>query len=232
MNMKQRAAEQAVEQIRSGMKLGLGSGSTVQYVFEALSQRLQAGVLHNIVGVPTSEATARQAHQLGIPLTTLADHPRLDLTIDGADEVDPSFALIKGLGGALFREKLVALASAHVLIVVDESKQVAHLGSKAPLPVEVLPFGWTIHLPLFERLGATPRRRTTADGQPYVTDNGNYIVDCSFSNGIEDPYELAQALDLQTGIVEHGLFLGLATAVCIGTAAGTEMLQRRTEQAI
>lgn len=232
MNLKRLAADYAVQQVSSGMALGLGSGSTMAYVIEALGQLLAAGTLERMVGVPTSEATARQASQAGIPLTTLEDHPQLDLAIDGADEVDPDLNLIKGLGGALLREKLVALAARRVLIVVDESKRVDRLGSKAPLPVEVLPFGWSLHLPLLERLGATAQLRTDGPGQPYVTDNGNYILHCAFDEAIPDAYIVAEALDTQTGIIEHGLFLAVATEVCVATAEGIEQLTRGPRGAV
>lgn len=224
MNLKQLAAEHAAQQVTSGMKLGLGTGSTIQYLLDALAQRLRKGDLQDIVGVPTSEATAQKARQLGIPLTTLAEQPQLDMTIDGADEIDENLQLIKGLGGALLREKIVAIASRQVVIVADESKLTSHLGSKAMLPVEVVQFGWSVHIPLLQRLGARPHLRTTANGHPYVSDNGNYILDCTFPDGIDETYELAQALDVQTGIVEHGLFIGIATAAYIGTTEGITVL--------
>jgi ribose 5-phosphate isomerase A len=226
MNLKQQVAEHAALQVNDGMKLGLGSGTTMQYVLQALGTRMQDGTLRGLVGVPSSEATAHQARELGIPLGTLQDHPRLDLTIDGADEVDPALDLIKGLGGALLREKMVALASQQVLIVVDESKQVARLGTLAPLPVEVLPFGWSIHLPLLEQLGAMPRRRTLPNGQPYITDNGNFVVDCAFESGIDDARALAEAICHQPGIIEHGLFLGIASEVAVATSAGIVIRRR------
>ncbi len=220
MNLKQLAAEQAVSHVTSGMKLGLGTGSTVQFVLDALAKRLQNGTLENIVGIPTSEATAKRAQELNIPLTDFEACPHLDLTIDGADEVSPAFYLIKGLGGALLREKIVAAASDKLLIAIDESKQVAQLGTRSPLPVEVLPLGWNTNLPLFEQLGAQPKRRTNADGTLYVTDNGNFIVDCTFPNGIADPYAVARQLDAQAGVMGHGLFLDMATIVVVGTPDG------------
>lgn len=225
MNLKQLAAEEAVSYVTSGMKLGLGTGSTIWFVLEALAERLRNGALRNIVGVPTSEATARHAHQLGIAITTLEETPRLDLTIDGADEVDPHLNLIKGLGGALVREKIVAAASEKLIIVVDESKRVARLGLRAPLPVEVLPFGWISSLPLFHRLGAQPQLRTDTEGNRYITDNGNLIVDCAFPEGIDDPHAIAREIDAQPGVLGHGLFLDMTTAVCVGTASGIEHLR-------
>ncbi|NJP05543.1 MAG: ribose 5-phosphate isomerase A [Chloroflexaceae bacterium] len=225
MNLKQQAAEAAVARVTSGMRLGLGSGSTVQYVLEALAQRLQQGDLHDIVGVPTSETTHREATRLGIALTTLDEQTELNLTIDGADEVSPDLNLIKGLGGALLREKIVAAASNDLFIVVDASKQVEQLGLRAPLPVEVMTFGWKTHLGLLEHLGATPALRLGANNQPYVTDNGNLILDCTFANGIQDPYELAQQLDAQPGVVGHGLFLGMTSAVFVGTPEEVVVLE-------
>lgn len=225
MNLKQLAAEEAVSYVSSGMKLGLGTGSTVSFVLEALAERLRSGALHTIVGVPTSEATAHHARQLDIPLTTLEETPQLDLTIDGADEVDPNLNLIKGLGGALIREKIVAAASGKLIIVIDESKRVAQLGQRSPLPVEVIPFGWISSLPLFRRLGAQPQLRTDAEGNRYLTDNGNLIVDCAFPEGISDPHTIAREIDAQPGVLGHGLFLNMTTVVCVGTARGVEHLR-------
>jgi ribose 5-phosphate isomerase A len=226
MDLKQLVAEHAVQQVRSGMNLGLGTGSTVRYVLEALAERLRQGSLRDIAGIPTSEATAQQAQALGIPLTTFETCPRLAMTIDGADEVDPDLNLIKGLGGALLREKVVAAASDQLVIVVDQSKRVERLGTKAPLPVEVLQLGWNTNLPRFERLGAVPALRRGADGQPYVTDNGNVIVDCTFPEGIPDPAALARELDACPGVMGHGLFLEMATVVFVGTPEGVVRLGR------
>lgn len=226
MNLKHVVAEYAVQHVTSHMVLGLGTGSTVQYVLAALARRLQEGSLHSIVGIPTSEATVWQARQAGIPLTTLEEHPQIDLTIDGADEVDPELHLIKGLGGALLREKIVALASKQVHIVIDEHKRTDYLCARVPLPVEVVPFGWSIHRTLMEGLGGTATLKMRDNGQPYVTDNGNYILHCAFPDGIPDMYALAEALKAQPGIVEHGLFLGLATRVYVATAHGVVTLER------
>lgn len=227
MNLKQIAAEKAVEHVTSNMKLGLGTGSTVQFVLEALAERLRSGSIRDIVGVPTSKATEQQSNILGIPLTTLEECPHLDLTIDGADEVSPELQLIKGLGGALLREKIVAEASTRLFIVADDSKCVEQLGTRAPLPVEVLPLGWNTNLPLFERLGAQPNLRMTKDGQRYVTDNGNYIVDCTFPQGIQDPHAIARQLDAQGGVLGHGLFLDRASVAFIASAEGVVMLERK-----
>jgi ribose 5-phosphate isomerase A len=224
VNLKQVAAEEAVKAIQSGMKLGLGTGSTIQFLLQALGERLRNQTLSNIVGVPTSEATTQQAHQLGIPLTTLDECPQLDLTIDGADEVTPNLDLIKGLGGALLREKIVAAASTKLLIIVDASKQVAQLGTRSPLPVEVLSFGWKTHFALFERLGATPNLRKKADGSPFITDSGNLIIDCTFLQGITEPQRIQNALDAKPGIVGHGLFLGMTTSVIVASAEEIRIL--------
>jgi len=220
MNLKHMAAEKAVSYVTSGMKLGLGTGSTVQFVLDALAKRMHEGTLHTIVGVPTSEATARRSLELGIPLTTLEECPQLDLTIDGADEISPELNLIKGLGGALLREKIVAAASKRLIIAADQSKRVEKLGTHSPLPVEVLPLGWNTNLPLFERLGATPVLRMNDNGERYVTDNGNLIVDCTFPNGIDDPQMIARELDAQAGVLGHGLFLGMASLAILGTKDG------------
>lgn len=217
--LKRAAAARAMAEVRSGTALGLGSGSTVAHFLRLLADALGSGELEDIVGVPTSVRTAEMADELGIPLTTLELRSELDLTVDGADEVDPGLDLIKGLGGALLREKLVARASRRLLIVADESKRVARLGTRAPLPVEVVPFGWTVHMPFLEELGARPVLRTRDDGVPYTTDNGNLIVDAHFEGGIPDPDALEEALRHRTGVVESGLFLGLADAAVL---AGTD----------
>ncbi len=214
--LKRAAAARALDEVRSGMVLGLGTGSTVAHFLELLAERLGRGELDAIVGVPTSERTAQASEALGIPLTTLEMNPVLDLTVDGADEVDPSLDLIKGLGGALLREKIVARASRRLVIIADEGKVVTRLGQKAPLPVEVVRFAWEIHLPFFRELGSEPVLRTVS-GQPYVTDNGNYIVDCRFPDGIPDPRAVEAELQARTGVVESGLFLGMADTAVIGS---------------
>lgn len=220
--LKRHAAERAAEFVESGMILGLGSGSTVYYALRRLGERISQGELRDVVGVPTSQVTARQARDFGIPLTSLEDHPRLDLTIDGADEVDPDLNLIKGLGGALLWEKIVATASRQLIIIVDGSKLVDQLGTRAPLPVEVVPFGWRLQMAYLEALGATPTLRRTADGEPYLTDGGHYIIDGKFA-GIDDPYTLATTLNVQPGIVENGLFLDMADMIIVGTPEGVDV---------
>lgn len=221
--LKKAAARRAAEWIRDGMKLGLGTGSTVRYLLEAIAERRGRGEWKGIVGVPTSEDTTRRATALGIPLSTLDETPALDLTIDGADEVDPELRLIKGLGGALLREKIVASASEKLVIVVDSAKIVTRLGTRAPLPVEVDPFGHTVHEPFLRGLGAEPALRR-ANGDDYVTDGGNLIYDARFSDGIADPEEVGARLDARAGIVEHGLFLGLATSVVVAEEGGTRVM--------
>lgn len=219
--LKRQAAAAAVELVESGMVIGLGAGSTALKALELLAERLRQGELRDIRGVPCSEQVAADARRLGIPLTTLEEHPVLDLTIDGADEVDPRARLIKGGGGALLREKIVAQASRREVIIVDEGKLSPVLGTRWPLPVEVIPFGWRTHLPFLEELGATPTLRTLADGTPFVTDQGNYILDCAFGP-MRNPEALAQALKRRAGIVEHGLFLDLVTDLIVAGQHGVE----------
>jgi len=224
-DLKRAAAERAVQFIASGTVIGLGTGSTVRPLLAALAERLRTGELRDVVAVPTSEDTATRCRVLGIPLTTLDDEPRLALAIDGADEVGPKLGLIKGLGGALLREKIVALAARRFLVIADDSKRVKKLGTRSPLPVEVIPFGWTTHQAFFEKLGALPELRRGTDGEPFRTDGGNYIVDCRFPRGIADPAGLARALDKRAGIVEHGLFLQMADQAVIAGQKGVRLLR-------
>jgi ribose 5-phosphate isomerase A len=194
-------------------------------VVDVLAERLAAGALSDIVGVPTSRATETYAGERGIPLSTLDETPRLDVCIDGADEFDPALDLIKGLGGALLWEKIVASAADRLVIVVDEGKRVARLGTRAPLPVEVVPFGWKSHLDFFRELGARPRLREGDDGSAFVTDGGHIIVDLSFAAGIPAAPELELALQRRAGIVASGLFVGMASAVVVAAPEGTEVLE-------
>jgi ribose 5-phosphate isomerase A len=210
------------------MTLGLGTGSTVRHLLDVIAERRAGGAWGGVVGVPPSVDPERRARALGIPLATLAERPRIDLTIDGADEVDPALRLIKGLGGALLREKIVAAASAALVIVADESKVVERLGTRAPLPVEVDPFGEPVQPGFLRALGCEPVRRTR-DGSPYVTDGGNHVLDCRFDDGIDDPEALERKLALRPGIVESGLFLGMATAAVIAGAGGVRVLRRHEE---
>jgi ribose 5-phosphate isomerase A len=214
--LRQRAAAAALGAVEPGMKLGLGTGRTAEHFVRLLGQKVRAGL--DIVGVPTSERTARLAEAEGIRLTTLDAGPALDLTVDGADEVDPQRRLIKGGGGALLREKIVAAASARMLVVVDEAKLVAALGA-FPLPVEIVTFGLGATLRAIEKASAGlglsgPIRLRTDGDKPFVTDGGHIIADASFGR-IPDPEALAAALDRIPGVVEHGLFIGLASAAIV-----------------
>jgi len=225
MNPKQMAAERGAELVQSGMVLGLGSGSTATLAVQAIGRRLRERTLRDVIGVPSSSAIAAVARESGVPLTTLDEHPVLDLDLDGADEVDPNLNLIKGLGGALLWEKVVATASQRIVIFVDESKLVDRLGTKAPLPVEVIPFGWRTHVSFLESLGGKPERRADPDGKPFVTDEGNYILHCRF-DGISNPEELERRLLTRAGVVGTGLFLGIAHEVIIGRTSGVEVRTR------
>jgi ribose 5-phosphate isomerase A len=224
--LKKAAAEEALGAVRSGMVLGLGTGSTVKHLVDMLAARLTSGSLENVVGVPTSLRTERQARELGIPLGELSEHERLDLTIDGADEISPELDLIKGLGGALLREKMVAQASERLLIISDDRKLVAGLGQKGPLPVEVVGWAWDAHLPFLEGLGATVRLRTGTDDEPVWSDNGTLFLDCSFPDGIHDPSELERTLLYRAGIVDTGLFLGMASTAVIASGEGITTMHR------
>jgi len=223
--LKQAAAYRALEFISSGMVVGLGSGSTARYAVLGLGKRLREGTLHDIVAVPTSEETAELARREGIPLTTLEEHPRIAVTIDGADEVDPFLNVIKGGGGCLLREKIVAYATEREIIVVDESKMSERLGLKSSVPVEVVRFGWRSTEAALARTGARTVLRCVG-GIPYVTDEGHYIIDCTYEGGIAAPAELAVALNMIPGVVEHGLFLGLAKAVVVASPGKVEILER------
>ena len=225
-SLKRAVGVEAAELVDSGMRLGLGTGSTVAHLLVALAEKLNGGTLSDVVGVPTSLRTAREARELDIPLTSLTETPFLDLTIDGADEVDPELNLIKGLGGALLREKMVAQASRRLAIMVDDGKIVPALGTRCPVPVEVVQFGWEVHGPFVESCGADPVLRVGPDGEPMVTDNGNYIIDCYFSGGIDDAEGFEQAIRARAGVVESGLFLGMATEVLVGGPAGVRTLSK------
>ena len=232
MNLKQTAASYALNYIRDGMVLGLGSGSTTAYFVDLLGEKLKSGALRNIQGIPTSEATAHQARGLGIPLTTLAERgrtsrvPRLDVTVDGADEVDPHLNLIKGLGKALLREKIIEIHSDLFVVIVDESKISPKLGTKAPLPVEIVKFESETHVRWLRTLSSHAELWLDDAGAPVVTDNGNYLVRCWFEEGIADSDHLAKTLAERPGIVEHGLFLDMASKVIVATAQGVKVMER------
>jgi len=224
--LKRQAAEHALGQVESGMVVGLGTGSTVAHLLELLGSRLQSGELNDVRGIPTSRWTEAHAARLGIPLATLAEHDRIDLTIDGADEVAPSVDLIKGMGGALLREKMVAQASERVLIIADGSKTVERLGTLSPLPLEVVSWGHEAHVRFVGTVGGEASVRRTEEGAPYLSDNGNMILHCRFADGIPDPAALDAALRARAGVVETGLFLGLADEAVIASEEGVARIGR------
>lgn len=221
---KQAAAEAAVQLVQSGMVVGLGHGSTVKYALDALAARLHAGELTEITGIPCSKRTQVESTLLDIPLGDINQHRQIDLTLDGADEVDPQLNLIKGGGGALLREKIVAQASQREVIMVDEGKLSAALGTRFDLPVEVLPFAWQHVFDFIVWLGGKPQVREH-NGMPVLSDQGNYLLDCAFGP-IADPGALARQLEARAGIVEHGLFMGLATDVFVAGPEGLRHLTR------
>ena len=222
---KEAAARYAAGLVEEGMCVGLGTGSTAVLFVRALGERVRAGL--RIVGVPTSIATEALATTEGIPLTTLEDQPLLDMAFDGADAVDPDLNLVKGLGGALFREKIVASAAKRFVVVVDESKLVQTLAEAPLIPVEVAPFGWKRAVAAIERLGAVATRRMTPDtpSQPFITDGGHYILDCHFID-FAQPAQVAAQLKALTGVIDHGLFIGMASEVIVGKADGSAQVVR------
>lgn len=230
-DLKRLAAVRAVDQVQSGMVLGLGTGSTAAFAVAEIGALLAAGKLSGIVSVPTSKRTFEQAQSLGIPLSTLDDHPRIDLAIDGADEVDPDLNLVKGRGGALLREKMVEAASDKFIVVVDETKLVTGLGgSGLAMPVEVVQFCWKYNQVrlqgLFNEEGCEAKLRLDDNGKPYVTDNSNYIVDLYFKTPIKDALAAGKEISALEGVVEHGLFLDMASSVII---AGTDGVSVKTK---
>ena len=228
MKQKQQAAERAAELVESGMVVGLGHGSTAILALRCLAERMRSGHVRDILGVPCSLQIEREATRLGIPLTTLEKHPDIDLTIDGADEVDSNLDLIKGGGGALLREKIVAQASRREIIVVDESKLSPALGTHCAVPVEVVPFGWHSQAAYLESLGAEVTARKTdvrGNGPLFRTDHDNIVLDCRFGP-IHEPAQLAVRIRERAGIVEHGLFRGLATEIIIAGSEGIVQWKR------
>ena len=223
--LKKRAAERAVDFIESGMVVGLGTGSTANFAIERIGEKIRSGDLEGIVGIPSSERTENLARKLNIALSDLADHPAIDLTIDGADEVDPELNVIKGGGGALLREKIVAQASRRNIIIVDESKLSPQLGTQWALPIEVVPFACKTELIFLESIGGSVTLREDANKNPYLTNQKNYILDANFGP-ISDPGELVAGLNARAGIVEHGLFLGLATDVIVAGQDDIRHLRR------
>jgi ribose 5-phosphate isomerase A len=224
MDAKQRAGEEAVSLVQSGMIVGLGTGSTADFFLRALSERIADGRLKGIRGLPTSRGSEVLARGLGIPIATFAECPHADITIDGADEIDPALNLIKGRGGALLREKVVAQNSTRLVIIADDSKKVDVLGTRFPLPVEVTMFGFETQAGFLASLGCVPVLRMAGD-KPFVTDNGNYIYDCKFPR-IDNPQALEGALGMRAGVVESGLFLGIAK---IAIVAGKTDVERLTK---
>jgi ribose 5-phosphate isomerase A len=218
---KEIAGRASVRYVSAGQIVGLGTGSTAVHAIRAIGERVREGL--KILGIPTSQRSKELAQSLGIPLTTLDEYQEIDVTIDGADEFDPALNLIKGGGGALLREKIIASATRQLLIVADSSKQVPMLG-KFPLPVEVIPFAQTLLMKKIIALGASVRLRVDASGNPYVTDEGHHILDCRFEK-IPDPAALAHTLSCIPGVVEHGLFVGMADMVIM--AKGTQVVELR-----
>lgn len=222
-DMKRAAALKAVEEVEDGMVLGLGSGSTAAFALDALAARIASGL--RIAGIPTSEKTADLARRLGVPLTSFAEHRSIDLTIDGADQVERgTLNLVKGLGGALLREKIVASASRRMIVVADETKLVERLGARTPLPIEIVPFGWETVLDRLAAMSCAPRLRL-ADGKPFVTDSGNYIADCALDD-VGDAAGLEARLAAVVGVVDSGLFVGIASSAVIGTSTGVAVLRK------
>jgi ribose 5-phosphate isomerase A len=234
MNLKQEAASKALEFVQNGMVLGLGSGSTTSYFVDMLGEKLQHGRWKDIRAVPTSEDTAQQARKWGIPITHLSEHLHLDLVVDGADEVDPQLNLIKGLGRALLREKVVEIHAKRFIVIVDDSKLVPRLGDHVPLPVEIIQFEADSHVRWLNTLGCRAELWIEEDGSPVITDNHNYLVRCWFERdqakgknpGIPDAYALARQLAERPGIVEHGLFLDMASLVIAAGDDGIRILER------
>lgn len=215
---KEDAATRAIDRIESGMVIGLGTGSTANHAIAELGRRLEKGSLRDVVGVSTSRATEACARSSGVPLTDLEDHPTLDLTIDGADEVDPAGDMIKGHGGALLREKIVASCSRRLIIVIDESKLVKVLGETRAVPLEVAQFGWSTHFDALRAMGAVPTRRLTTEGEPYRTDGGHFIIDATFEGGLAAPRDVDEMMHARPGVLETGLFLGFSPDIIVGRA--------------
>lgn len=234
MDLKKQAAQKALEAVQNGMVLGLGTGSTTANFIDLLGEKLNSGGLRDICAVPTSKTTAAQATSLGIPLARLSDHVKLDLVVDGADEVDRNLDMIKGLGKALLREKFVEIHTQHLIIIVDESKLVSRLGQRGALPIEIVQFEWRVSVNWLNSLGCVAELWRDESGEPYITDNGNYLARCWFGSkdaqgryqGIPDPGGLADLLAQRPGIVEHGLFLDMASEVIVAGKDGIWSVER------
>lgn len=225
-SLKRAAAREAVGLVESGMRLGLGTGSTVAHFLDLLGDRVRSGEVADVVGVPTSIHTRERCGELGIPVGELHELAPLDLAVDGADEVDPSVNLIKGMGGALLREKMVAAEARRFVIIADERKAVSRLGERSPVPVEVVPFAWQVHVPELREMGAEPVLRRDPSGEPVRTDNGNMILDCRFPSGLEDPASTDRRLRARPGVVETGFFLGMAALAFLAGEGGVRTVAR------
>ena len=222
--LKAAAAKAAAELVEDSLIVGLGSGSTASIAVNILGQRVAEGL--RIIGIPTSKQTERDARRLGIPLSTLAEQKHVDVTIDGADEVEiGTLNLLKGRGGALLREKIIASVSRQLIVVVDETKLVDRLGVQGSVAVEVVRFGWDATATRLQSIGAKIARRTTSQGEPFITDDGHYILDCAFG-AIDNAEQLQRQLDGTVGVVEHGLFLEMAPRIIVGGSRGVQVLQR------
>jgi ribose 5-phosphate isomerase A len=229
--LKQQAAWKAVEYVSSGMVLGLGTGSTAAFAVDRIADLLDSGELKDLIAVPTSVKTYDQAKGRGIPLATLDEQPKIDLAIDGADEVDPFLNVVKGRGGALLREKMVEQAASKFVCIVDDTKLVKGLGGSGDaMPVEIVQFCWKYNLDRLQNLpevkGCTAKLRENSDGTPYVTDNSNYIVDLYFTEPIKDAHAAAAAIASLTGVVDHGLFLGMVDVCVIAASGGVEVREK------
>jgi len=224
--LKKEAAEKAVEEIKSGMVVGLGTGSTVFYALHKISELLINGKLTNIVGIPSSKLTEKIANELQIPLATFEDYQTIDVTIDGADEVDKYFNLIKGGGGALLREKILAQASKRLIIIIDESKLSPKLGDRWAVPIEVIKFSYRLEEEFIKTIPGKPILRKFDNGEPVITDEGNYIIDANFGR-LQNPFQLAEQLENRAGIVEHGLFLHLTNKIIVAGKDGIRVLEKK-----
>ncbi len=224
-SLKKIAAEKAVESLKDGMIVGLGTGSTVYYALKKIGELLKDGKLNNIKGIPSSVQTEKLAIEFGIPITDFDAHQKIDLTIDGADEVDSEMNLIKGGGGALLREKILAQASEYFIVIVDSSKISYNLGTNWALPIEVIPFAKEVEKDFLESIGAKATIRLNEDGSPFVTDEKNVIIDANFGE-IPDPESIAELLEQRAGIVENGLFIGMADKVIVAEDEGILELER------
>lgn len=222
--LKNLVGTKAADLVRDGMVVGLGTGSTAKYAIMRLGERMRKKEI-NVIGIATSKASAELAKKEGIPLATLDEHQLIDITIDGADEVDPNLDLIKGMGGALLWEKIVASCTKREIIIIDESKLVDVLGTKSPLPVEVLTFGWKKVLRTLAKYECKAVLRMK-EGKRFITDSGNYIIDCKFER-IEEPGVLEKDINNIPGVIENGLFLGIAETILVGGAGGVEEIHRR-----